>query len=211
MEYLFPLLKCVLKCSPVISISILLSSFSFQKLIGSPDDASLGFLRSDNAKRYMKQLPQFPRQDFRLRFRNMSAGAVDLLERMLVFDPSRRITGTWVYRNHFISGSFNIYSNTFFSCSWWGSASPILGFSSWYQWRTYLPCTFQLWFWATIVYRSTYKRTHLEGIFGFQPGSSLLRTKVCIVFCWGLRMACPKEWITWMNIVFLNNLVPRWM
>jgi len=92
MEYLFPLLKCVLKCSPVISISILLSSFSFQKLIGSPDDASLGFLRSDNAKRYMKQLPQFPRQDFRLRFRNMSAGAVDLLERMLVFDPSRRIT-----------------------------------------------------------------------------------------------------------------------
>jgi len=92
MEYLFPLLKRVLKCAPVILIPILLSSFSFQKLIGSPDDASLGFLRSDNAKRYMKQLPQFPRQDFRLRFRNMSAGAVDLLERMLVFDPSRRIT-----------------------------------------------------------------------------------------------------------------------
>lgn len=66
--------------------------FLFQKLIGSPDDASLGFLRSDNAKRYMKQLPQFPRQDFRLRFCNMSPGAVDLLERMLVFDPSRRIT-----------------------------------------------------------------------------------------------------------------------
>jgi mitogen-activated protein kinase 1/3 len=29
----------------------------------------------------------------------MSDGAVDLLERMLVFDPSRRITGTWVYTN----------------------------------------------------------------------------------------------------------------
>ena len=114
MEYLFPLLKRVLKCAPVILIPILLSSFSFQKLIGSPDDASLGFLRSDNAKRYMKQLPQFPRQDFRLRFRNMSAGAVDLLERMLVFDPSRRITGTGVYRNNFISGGFNIYSNTSF-------------------------------------------------------------------------------------------------
>ncbi|KAL5225657.1 hypothetical protein ABZP36_012296 [Zizania latifolia] len=62
------------------------------ELIGSPDDSSLGFLRSDNARRYMKQLPQYPRQDFRLRFRNMSSGAVDLLERMLVFDPSRRIT-----------------------------------------------------------------------------------------------------------------------
>ncbi|KAM3402836.1 hypothetical protein ACQJBY_006572 [Aegilops geniculata] len=62
------------------------------ELIGSPDDSSLGFLRSDNARRYMKQLPQYPRQDFRLRFRNMSDGAVDLLEKMLVFDPSRRIT-----------------------------------------------------------------------------------------------------------------------
>jgi mitogen-activated protein kinase 1/3 len=74
--------------------------FSLQKLIGSPDDSSLGFLRSDNARRYMKQLPQYPRQDFRLRFRNMSDGAVDLLERMLVFDPSRRITGTWIYTNY---------------------------------------------------------------------------------------------------------------
>jgi serine/threonine protein kinase len=62
----------------------------------------------------MKQLPQFPRQDFRLRFRNMSPGAVDLLERMLVFDPSRRITGTWLHASHFISGGLTIISNTFF-------------------------------------------------------------------------------------------------
>ncbi|KAL5224115.1 hypothetical protein ABZP36_010754, partial [Zizania latifolia] len=62
------------------------------ELIGSPDDSSLRFLWSDNARRYMKQLPQYPRKDFRLCFRNMSSGAVDLLERMLVFDPSRRIT-----------------------------------------------------------------------------------------------------------------------
>ena len=86
-----------------------------------------------------------------------------------------------------------------FSCSWWGSASPILGFSSWHQWRTYLPCTFQLWFWATIIYRSTYKRTHLEGIFGLQPGSSLLRTKVCIVFVeaweWLVQKNESPEWI----------------
>ncbi|XP_070679632.1 mitogen-activated protein kinase 4 isoform X2 [Malus domestica] len=62
------------------------------ELIGSPDDASLGFLRSDNARRYAKQLPQFRRQQFAARFPNMSPGAVDLLEKMLVFDPSRRIT-----------------------------------------------------------------------------------------------------------------------
>nr|GEW39004.1 mitogen-activated protein kinase homolog MMK2 [Tanacetum cinerariifolium] len=62
------------------------------ELIGSPDDASLGFLRSDNARRYVRQLPQYPRQQFSARFQNTSPGAVDLLEKMLIFDPNRRIT-----------------------------------------------------------------------------------------------------------------------
>ncbi|CAN1309015.1 Mitogen-activated protein kinase homolog MMK2 [Linum perenne] len=58
----------------------------------SPDDNSLGFLRSDNARRYVRQLPQYPKQNFAARFPESSAGAVDLLEKMLVFDPNRRIT-----------------------------------------------------------------------------------------------------------------------
>ncbi|KAJ6826325.1 mitogen-activated protein kinase 6 [Iris pallida] len=63
------------------------------ELIGSPDDSSLGFLRSNNARRYVRQLPQYSKQPFSVRFPNMPPEAVDLLERMLVFDPSRRITG----------------------------------------------------------------------------------------------------------------------
>ncbi|KAI4376147.1 hypothetical protein MLD38_013938 [Melastoma candidum] len=62
------------------------------ELIGSPDDASLGFLRSDNARRYVRQLPQFHRQQFPTRFPSMNPVAIDLLEKMLVFDPSKRIT-----------------------------------------------------------------------------------------------------------------------
>ncbi|KAF8712946.1 hypothetical protein HU200_028732 [Digitaria exilis] len=62
------------------------------ELVGSPDDTSLGFLRSDNARRYVRSLPQYPKQHFGARFPTMSSGAVDLLERMLVFDPSKRIT-----------------------------------------------------------------------------------------------------------------------
>ncbi|PKA60429.1 Mitogen-activated protein kinase 2 [Apostasia shenzhenica] len=62
------------------------------ELIGSPDDANLAFLRSENARRYVKQLPQYPKLPFSLRFPNMSPGAVDLLERMLIFDPSKRIS-----------------------------------------------------------------------------------------------------------------------
>ncbi|KAH9775394.1 hypothetical protein WN944_012965 [Citrus x changshan-huyou] len=62
------------------------------ELIGSPDDASLGFLRSDNARRYVRQLPRCRKQQFTTRFPNISSGAVDLLEKMLVFDPNKRIT-----------------------------------------------------------------------------------------------------------------------
>ncbi|KAL4393047.1 hypothetical protein AHAS_Ahas02G0012900 [Arachis hypogaea] len=62
------------------------------ELVGSPDDASLGFLQSDNARRYVKQLPQCPKQNFSAKFPNISAGAIDLLEKMLIFDPSKRIT-----------------------------------------------------------------------------------------------------------------------
>ncbi|KMZ65556.1 hypothetical protein ZOSMA_31G01470 [Zostera marina] len=62
------------------------------ELIGSPDESSLGFLRSNNARRYVRQLPQYPKQNLKAKFPNMSSGAIDLLEKMLVFDPSKRIT-----------------------------------------------------------------------------------------------------------------------
>ncbi|KAE8679530.1 hypothetical protein F3Y22_tig00111398pilonHSYRG00079 [Hibiscus syriacus] len=47
------------------------------EFIGSPNDSCLGFLRSDNARRYVRQLPQCPRQNFSARFPNMSPGAID--------------------------------------------------------------------------------------------------------------------------------------
>ncbi|CAL5433168.1 unnamed protein product [Camellia sinensis] len=62
------------------------------ELLGSPNDTCLGFLRSDNARRYVKQLPRYPKQQFSARFPNMSPLAIDLLEKMLVFDPTKRIT-----------------------------------------------------------------------------------------------------------------------
>ncbi|KMZ58403.1 hypothetical protein ZOSMA_77G00640 [Zostera marina] len=61
-------------------------------LIGSPDDSDLGFLRSDNARRYVKQLQHYPKQNFSSKFENISSEAVDLMEKMLVFDPNKRIT-----------------------------------------------------------------------------------------------------------------------
>lgn len=80
---------CVCFSTDVVSVSLHLV-----KLVGSPDDASLGFLRSIDRQRYLRQLPQYRRQQFSAIFPNTAApGALDLLERMLVFDPNRRITG----------------------------------------------------------------------------------------------------------------------
>eukprot|EP00246_Nothoceros_aenigmaticus_P000066 TRINITY_DN1008_c0_g1_i8.p1 TRINITY_DN1008_c0_g1~~TRINITY_DN1008_c0_g1_i8.p1 ORF type:complete len:178 (-),score=19.71 TRINITY_DN1008_c0_g1_i8:870-1403(-) len=60
--------------------------------IGSPDDSDLGFLRNDNARRYIGQLPRSEKQPLSRRFSNISPSALDLIERMLVFDPAKRIT-----------------------------------------------------------------------------------------------------------------------
>ncbi|OWM68858.1 mitogen-activated protein kinase homolog NTF6 [Punica granatum] len=62
------------------------------ELLGSPGDSDLGFLRSENARKYVKQLPQVPKQSFSKKFPEASPLAIDLAERMLVFDPRERIT-----------------------------------------------------------------------------------------------------------------------
>ncbi|BBN01631.1 mitogen-activated protein kinase 1/3 [Marchantia polymorpha subsp. ruderalis] len=62
------------------------------ELIGSPEDSDLGFLKSENAKRYMQQLMRYPKQPLGRKYPNMNPAAVDLIERMLVFDPYKRIT-----------------------------------------------------------------------------------------------------------------------
>ncbi|KAG1339148.1 mitogen-activated protein kinase 5 [Cocos nucifera] len=60
--------------------------------IGTPTEAELGFLRSEDARRYMRHLPQYPRQPFASLFSHVNPAAIDLVERMLTFNPSTRIT-----------------------------------------------------------------------------------------------------------------------
>lgn len=83
------------------------------ELLGSPDDASLGFLRSDNARRYVKQLPNYPKQQFSARFPSMSPLAVDLLEKMLVFDPTKRITVVEALCHPYLSSLHDINDEPF--------------------------------------------------------------------------------------------------
>ncbi|XP_074591301.1 mitogen-activated protein kinase 1-like [Curcuma longa] len=60
-------------------------------VIGTPDESDLTFL-SENARRYLRHLPRHPRQSFPQKFPHIHPTAIDLVERMLTFDPRKRIT-----------------------------------------------------------------------------------------------------------------------
>lgn len=71
---------------------ILLLILLLLQLIGTPSEAELGFL-NDNAKRYIRQLPVYSRQSLTEKFPNVHPSAIDLIEKMLTFDPRQRLTG----------------------------------------------------------------------------------------------------------------------
>ncbi|NP_001313013.1 mitogen-activated protein kinase 3-like [Nicotiana tabacum] len=62
------------------------------ELLGTPTEADLGFLQNEDAKRYIRQLPQHPRQQLAEVFPHVNPLAIDLVDKMLTFDPTRRIT-----------------------------------------------------------------------------------------------------------------------
>ncbi|KAE8712351.1 Mitogen-activated protein kinase 6 [Hibiscus syriacus] len=61
------------------------------ELIGTPSESELGCL-NENARRYIKQLPLYRRQSFTEKFPTIHPLAIDLVEKMLTFDPRQRIT-----------------------------------------------------------------------------------------------------------------------
>ncbi|PKA66932.1 Mitogen-activated protein kinase 5 [Apostasia shenzhenica] len=62
------------------------------ELIGTPTDSELGFVRNEDAKTYIRHLPALPRQSLAGLYPHISPAAIHLVERMLTFDPSNRIT-----------------------------------------------------------------------------------------------------------------------
>eukprot|EP00850_Spirogloea_muscicola_P019508 SM000192S04903 [mRNA] locus=s192:162255:164345:+ [translate_table: standard] len=62
------------------------------ELLGSPDESDMTFVKNENARRYVKSLPFCRKVNLRDKFPNMGAPALDLMQRMLVFNPYKRIT-----------------------------------------------------------------------------------------------------------------------
>lgn len=82
--------------------------FLITELLGSPEDSDLGFLRSDNAKKYIKQLHHAPKKSFAEKFPDASTVAIDLAQKLLVFDPSKRITVEEALKHPFLSSLHEI-------------------------------------------------------------------------------------------------------
>eukprot|EP00252_Welwitschia_mirabilis_P022037 TRINITY_DN582_c0_g1_i1.p1 TRINITY_DN582_c0_g1~~TRINITY_DN582_c0_g1_i1.p1 ORF type:complete len:405 (-),score=58.27 TRINITY_DN582_c0_g1_i1:515-1729(-) len=62
------------------------------ELIGTPTEADLEFIHGDNAKTFIRQMPQYSRQPFTAKFPHVCPLALDLCEGMLTFDPTKRIS-----------------------------------------------------------------------------------------------------------------------
>ncbi|KAL6508869.1 Mitogen-activated protein kinase 1 [Orobanche hederae] len=62
------------------------------ELLGTPTDSDLDFTRNEDARRYIRQLPQHPRQNLAKIFPHVSPLAMDLIDKMLTINPTKRIT-----------------------------------------------------------------------------------------------------------------------
>ncbi|KAI9108288.1 hypothetical protein K1719_020771 [Acacia pycnantha] len=62
------------------------------ELLGTPTEADIGLVKNEDARRYIRQLPQYPRQPLARVFPHVHPLAIDLIDRMLTIDPTRRIT-----------------------------------------------------------------------------------------------------------------------
>ncbi|KAL3955485.1 hypothetical protein ACCO45_011048 [Purpureocillium lilacinum] len=74
-----------------------------EMLEGKPLFPGKDHVNHENTLRFVKSLPKRERQPLKDKFKNADDAAIDLLERMLVFDPKKRITATEALAHEYLA------------------------------------------------------------------------------------------------------------
>ncbi|KAH7441267.1 hypothetical protein KP509_03G031500 [Ceratopteris richardii] len=75
---------------------------SIIEILGSPTDAELGFV-PNNAIQFLHQLPCYPKQQLATKFPHVPPLAIDLIEKMLKYNPQERITAEEALAHPYLS------------------------------------------------------------------------------------------------------------
>ncbi len=76
--------------------------------LGTPTEDDLHFVTSDKARRFMRSQPMRPAIPFARLFPTARPTAIDLLEKMLVFDPSKRISVEEALEHPYLDSLHNV-------------------------------------------------------------------------------------------------------
>jgi len=76
------------------------------KIRGTPDDTTLSKIASPSAQEYIRRLPASPKVPLARLLPNAKPKALDLLERLLDYNPATRITAQEALRHPYISSKY---------------------------------------------------------------------------------------------------------
>ncbi|KAL5704724.1 mitogen-activated protein kinase [Ranunculus cassubicifolius] len=96
---LFPGTECLNQLKLIINV------------LGSQSESDLEFIDNPKARRYIKSLPYSPRISLGRLYPNANPLAIDLLQRMLIFDPSKRISVIEALQHPYMAALYNPSSN----------------------------------------------------------------------------------------------------
>ncbi|EGO01795.1 hypothetical protein SERLA73DRAFT_166309 [Serpula lacrymans var. lacrymans S7.3] len=77
------------------------------RIVGTPEDRVLRKIATESPEITLKQYPRYPKTPFQQVLPKASAQAIDLLERLLQFDPSKRMTATEALSHPYFTGTTN--------------------------------------------------------------------------------------------------------
>ena len=76
--------------------------------LGEPSASDLAFIENPQAVEYIKALPKKPKVPFGALYPQANPAAIDLLEKMLVFDPSKRISAAQALEHEYLHALHNV-------------------------------------------------------------------------------------------------------